>query len=92
MVDEASLKDTDLFIAVTGRDVVNLAACSIAKREGCATIARINNPDLTEMPENYSHQDLLELMHTSLQMSWLCIEFADFIQTCTNSIRSFFGW
>ena len=58
LVDEASLKSTDLFIAVTGKDVVNLATCSIAKREGCATIARINNPDLTEMPENYSHQDL----------------------------------
>ncbi len=58
LVDEASLKSTDLFIAVTGKDVVNLAACSIAKREGCATIARINNPELTVMPENYSHQDM----------------------------------
>ncbi len=58
LVDEASLKNTDLFIAVTGQDVVNLASCSIAKREGCATIARINNPDLTEMPENYSPQEL----------------------------------
>ena len=58
LVDEASLISTDLFIDVTGKDVVNLAGCSIAKREGCATIARINNPDLTEMPENYSHQDM----------------------------------
>ena len=58
LVEEASLKNTDLFIAVTGKDIVNLAACTIAKKEGCSTIARINNPELTDMPEDYDHQQL----------------------------------
>ena len=58
LVEDASLKNTDLFIAVTGKDIVNLAACTIAKKEGCSTIARINNPELTDMPEGYDHQQL----------------------------------
>ena len=58
LVEKASLKNTDLFIAVTGKDVVNLAACSIAKKAGCSTIARINNPELTDMPEDYDYQQL----------------------------------
>jgi trk system potassium uptake protein TrkA len=58
LFEEASLKDVDLFIAVTGKDIVNLAACSIAKKAGCSTIARINNPDLIDMPENYDLEQL----------------------------------
>ena len=58
LIDKASLKSTDLFIAVTGKDTVNLAACSIAKKAGCNTIARLNNPELTDMPEDYDHQQL----------------------------------
>ena len=58
LIDKASLKSTDLFIAVTGKDVVNMAACSIAKKAGCNTIARLNNPELTDMPEGYDHQQL----------------------------------
>ena len=38
----------------------NLAACSIAKKAGCSTIARINNPELTDMPEDYDYQQLFE--------------------------------
>ena len=53
LFEEASLQDVDLFVAVTGKDIVNLAACSIAKKAGCSTIARVNNPDLIDMPENY---------------------------------------
>ena len=58
LFEEASLEGADLFIAVTGKDIVNLAACSIAKKAGCSTIARVNNPDLTALPENYDHQQL----------------------------------
>ena len=58
LVEEASLENADLFIAVTGKDVVNLAACSIAKKVGCSTIARVNNPELTTLPENYDTQQL----------------------------------
>jgi trk system potassium uptake protein TrkA len=55
---EASIKEVDLFIAVTGNDIVNMVSCSIAKKAGCKTIARINNPDLTEMPEDHELQQL----------------------------------
>ena len=58
LVEEASLENADLFVAVTGKDVVNLAACSIAKKVGCSTIARVNNPELTALPENYDNQQL----------------------------------
>ncbi len=58
LFEEASLEGADLFIAVTGKDIVNLAACSIAKKAGCSTIARVNNPDLIALPENYDHQQL----------------------------------
>jgi len=58
LFEEASLEGVDLFIAVTGKDIVNLAACSIAKKAGCSTIARVNNPDLIDMPENYDLEQL----------------------------------
>ncbi len=45
---EAGIKDTDLLIAVTGSDELNLLCCLIAKREGnCHTIARVKNPEYT---------------------------------------------
>jgi trk system potassium uptake protein TrkA len=58
LFEEASLQEVDLFIAVTGKDIVNLAACSIAKKAGCSTIARVNNPDLIDLPENYDLEQL----------------------------------
>jgi trk system potassium uptake protein TrkA len=50
LIEEAFLENADLFVAVTGKDVVNLVACSIAKKVGCSTIARVNNPELTTLP------------------------------------------
>ena len=58
LFEEASLQDVDLFIAVTGKDIVNLISCSIAKKAGCSTIARVNNPDLIDLPENYDLEQL----------------------------------
>jgi len=47
---EADIENTDLFIAVTGSDELNLLCCTIAKRVGeCAAIARVRTPD-------YSHE------------------------------------
>ena len=41
---EAGIKDTDLLIAVTGSDELNMLCCLIAKKAGnCKTIARIKN-------------------------------------------------
>ena len=46
---EAGIKDTDILIAVTGSDEVNLLICLLAKKLGnCQTIARIRNPQYNE--------------------------------------------
>lgn len=45
MLSEAELEDTDLIIAVTESDELNLLCCVIAKKAGkCQTIARVRNP------------------------------------------------
>ena len=43
---DAEIEDTDLLIAVTGSDELNLLCCLIAKKAGnCHTIARVRNPE-----------------------------------------------
>ncbi|MBQ7203946.1 MAG: Trk system potassium transporter TrkA [Eubacterium sp.] len=43
---EAGIKDTDLIIAVTDSDELNLLCCTVARRVGnCSAIARVRNPD-----------------------------------------------
>lgn len=43
---EAGIDESDLFIAVTGSDELNLLCCMIAKKRGiCQTIARVKSPD-----------------------------------------------
>ena len=43
---EAGIKDTDLLIAVTGSDELNLLTCLVAKKSGdCQTIARVRKPE-----------------------------------------------
>ena len=42
---EAGIEETDMLIAVTGSDELNLLCCLIAKKAGnCSTIARVRNP------------------------------------------------
>ena len=41
---EAGVEKADLFIAVTTADELNLLCCLMAKKSGCATIARVRNP------------------------------------------------
>ena len=50
--EEAGIDKTDLLIAVTGSDELNLLCCLIAKKAGdCQTIARVKNPAYsTEAP------------------------------------------
>lgn len=46
---EAGIEDTDLIIAVTGSDELNLLCCTVAKRVGnCAAIARVRTPDYSK--------------------------------------------
>lgn len=43
---DAGIDDTDLLIAVTGNDELNLLCCIVAKKAaGCRTIARLKNPE-----------------------------------------------
>lgn len=43
---EAGIKESDMLIAVTGQDEVNLLCCLIAKKSGnCSTVARVRNPE-----------------------------------------------
>lgn len=43
---EAGIQNTDLLIAVTDSDELNLLCCTIAKRVGdCSAIARVRTPD-----------------------------------------------
>ena len=47
---EAGVDSADLFIAVTNSDELNLLCCIIAKKEGgCETIARLKNPEYSEV-------------------------------------------
>lgn len=47
---EAGVDTADLFIAVTNSDELNLLCCIIAKKEGgCETIARLKNPEYSEV-------------------------------------------
>ena len=46
VLTEADIANTDLVIAVTGSDELNLLCCLIAKKAGgCHTIARVRNPE-----------------------------------------------
>ena len=48
-LEEADIENTDLFIAVTNQDEVNLLSCLIAKKAGkCHTIARVRNPEYNQ--------------------------------------------
>ena len=46
---EAGIEDTDLIIAVTDSDELNLLCCTVAKRVGgCSAIARVRTPDYSK--------------------------------------------
>lgn len=46
VLQEAGIKDTDILIAVTGDDEINLMSCLIARKAGdCRTVARVKRPE-----------------------------------------------
>ena len=46
---ECGIEEADLFIAVTGKDEINLLSCLIAKKaSNCHTIARVRNPEYSK--------------------------------------------
>ena len=49
VLQEAGIEKTDLLIAVTESDELNLLCCTVAKQVGdCAAIARVRNPDYSK--------------------------------------------
>ena len=55
---EAGVKESDLLIAVTGKDEINLLCCLIAKKaSNCNTIARVRNPEYFDEID-YLREDL----------------------------------
>ncbi|MBQ9757769.1 MAG: Trk system potassium transporter TrkA [Clostridia bacterium] len=50
VLSEAGIEDTDIFIAATASDELNLFACLLARKlnSGCSTIARVRNPEYSK--------------------------------------------
>ena len=49
ILKDAGIDNTDLFIAVTGSDELNLLCCTVATRVGnCSAIARVRTPDYSK--------------------------------------------
>lgn len=56
---EAGVSGTDLFIAVTGSDELNMLSCFLAKKMGAKhTIARIRNPEYNDNSLGFMKQEL----------------------------------
>ena len=57
-LQQAGISDTDIFIAVTGSDELNLLCCIVAKRTSdCAAIARVRSPEYSA-ESNYFKEKL----------------------------------
>ncbi|MBQ1203433.1 MAG: Trk system potassium transporter TrkA [Loktanella sp.] len=56
---QAGADKTDLFVATTGSDELNMLSCFLAKRMGAGhTIARIRNPEYSERSLSFAKQQL----------------------------------
>ena len=59
IMDEAQVSDSDLFIAVTAQESINITVCAIAKQLGSKrTIARISNFELIKAQDSISFQNI----------------------------------
>jgi trk system potassium uptake protein len=59
LLNEAGIKSSDLLIAASSSDEVNIIACLAAKAQGVSrTVARIHNPDYYESGEPFAREML----------------------------------
>ncbi|HVD44964.1 MAG TPA: NAD-binding protein, partial [Rubrobacter sp.] len=59
LLNEAGIKSSDLLIAASSSDEVNIIACLVAKSQGVSrTVARIHNPDYYEQGEPFAREML----------------------------------
>ena len=69
---EAGIENTDLLIAVTESDELNLLCCTVAKRvANCAAIARVRNPDYSQ-EINYLQEKLGLAMIINPELETAC--------------------
>lgn len=58
-LENAGVRQADLFLAVTGSDELNMLACFLARRMGAAhTIARIRNPEYNDSSLDFMKREL----------------------------------
>ena len=58
-LEEASIQDCDIFVAVTGSDELNMLSCFIAKKMGAKhTVARIRNPEYNDRSLSFMRHQL----------------------------------
>lgn len=58
-LERAGIRQTDLFIGVTGSDEINMLSCFLAKRMGAGhTIARIRNPEYNDASLEFMKNEL----------------------------------
>ena len=58
-LNEAGISDTDMFIAVTGSDELNMLSCIIAKKMGAKhTVARVRNPEYNDKSLGFIKQQI----------------------------------
>ncbi|MBF0746391.1 Trk system potassium transporter TrkA [Gemella sp. 19428wG2_WT2a] len=66
ILDEAGVRESDMFIAVTTSDEINIISCITAKQMGAKyTIARIRNPEYTQTNEFLKNNLGIDLMLNS---------------------------
>ena len=59
LLNDAGVKNSDLFIAVTSQESLNITLCALAKQLGCKrTIARISNIEFILSKEEVSFKDI----------------------------------
>ena len=82
---EAGIKDTDLLIATTDSDELNMLCCLIAKKAGnCHTIARIRNPEYAN-ETRYIREELNLSMAINPELA-AAKELAAKIKECTVTV------
>ncbi len=85
---QAGVPDSDLLIAVTSGDEINLVCCLVAKKLGCkSTIARVRNPEyseqLSQMQEELGLTMTINPERAAASEIFTILSFPSFIKTET---------
>jgi trk system potassium uptake protein len=86
LLTEAGIKSSDLLVAASNSDEVNIIACLAAKSQGVSrTVARIHNPDYYESGEPFAREMLgIDFMIHTEQMAALEIKEALLVPGAIN--------